>query len=202
MTDSHLTSSYNVDIRTSLCAIQTDISIAEIHGILTGIVCAGINTNGCAWVDPVMGLVTSDRTVVSTNQFLILHLYHLLSTQLNQSDTGFQLVLDDCLDLHVRARSLSDWCCGFIAGLRIAGVTDYDTYCAAEPLYHCTEIARLDHDSITCSRDDTAAFENVVEYVRLGAILVHGEFSGGDTRQRLYELRHMQPFRPAEMVVH
>lgn len=202
MKETPLAPPYTIDLRARLYAIHATVSVAEIHGIITGIVCAGVNTNGYHWIDAVLGLIVPERDKTTISRNILLQLYFELSAQLNDRDTHFELLLDDSAQLDIRARSLSDWCHGFIAGLRIVGIVNFDHYCAAEPLYHCVEIAKLDHDSIACSQDDITAFNNVAEYVRLGIILIHSEFAGGDTRQRLHELRHMQPFRPEEMVVH
>ncbi len=191
-------------VRTQLHAMQPTTSIAEIHGAVAGVVCAGLHTNGCHWIDSVLGLIVPERSTMAHSRRTLLCLYHLLCEQLSELGNHFHLLLEESDDLATRARSLSDWCHGFLAGLRFAGITDYELYRTnvAEALFHCEEIAKLNHTNIACNDDDIDAFEQVIEYVRLGVILIHSEFTGNHTQQYTNELRYMQPFRPEEAVVH
>lgn len=185
--------------------LYTTISTAEIHGLVTGVVSAGVCANGLSWIDSILGALAPHPAAKANNRRVLLSLYHLISEQLSGMGLQFQLLLpEESEGLIARAQSLTDWCAGFLKGLNFAGLRHYDD-CSqetAEALYHCVEISKLDYDSIDCSESDELAFNQVVEYVRLTAILVHSEFGGGDMEHHADRLRQMQPFMPIESTIH
>ena len=85
---------------------------------------------------------------------------------------------DDEAPIAERAGALVDWCRGFLGGLGLSGSLAHEglTGDAGEVLADLGRIAatELRHGE---AEDDEEAYAEVVEYVRVGVLLVHGELA-------------------------
>ena len=194
------------DLYTRLSKIHTTLCVAEIHGLVTGVVCAGVCANGRSWVEAVLGLLHPRAGRQHTSRRVLIDLYYFISEQLSNGGALFTLFLPDPVeDLTERAVALTDWCTGFLSGLRLFGLTDYHEFneATSDALYHCTEIAELDFDGIECAQDDSLALEHTMEYVRMTAILVFDALCGGQiTGLQAYQHYQMQLLSGSEEVMH
>lgn len=111
-------------------------------------------------------------------------LYDETLHQLQDPELGFQLLLpDDAQPLSARAEALGDWCRGFLAGLGLAGVKQGQRLPEGvdEVLRDFAEISKVNFN-LEGSEEDETAYAEVVEYVRIGMLLVCQEFQpGGNT---------------------
>ena len=110
---------------------------------------------------------------------------------INAQNFTLQLFLpDDNCPLNERGAALVQWCEGFLSGLGIAGLLEFDLLSAEgrEVIQDLYKICRLDVDDLAEEgEDEESAFMELSEYVRMGAILLHEEFqqtgtSGENTR--------------------
>ena len=81
--------------------------------------------------------------------------------------------------ISIRAEALSEWCRGFLEGLKYAGISVDDDQLkgCSEAIDDFSEIAKLDHEKITSSEDDEEAYMHIVEYVRMVVISVYMELA-------------------------
>ena len=85
---------------------------------------------------------------------------------------------DDNSSLPERSAALIEWCEGFLSGLGIAGVTDFErlSFECRELIHDLYKICRLDvGDMEDTGEDEEAAFVELIEYVRMGTMMLHDE---------------------------
>jgi len=160
---------------------------AECHGGLCGLLCASDTVTGAAWVNQVLAgrldLPEAEPPPLQggahgEGHALLLILYKETAGQLDDPEFGFSLLLpDDEVPLSQRAESLSRWCQGFLAGLGFGGVQDQSKLPGDchEVMRDFAEISRLGHGADDATNEDEAAFAEIVEYVRMAALVVYEE---------------------------
>lgn len=152
---------------------------AECHGFLCGYLC--IN-NGLG-EEVVKSCLLADRgSTMPTDACVdgIRALAAEVHARITATDFSLQLLLpDDDRPLQERGASLIKWCEGFLSGLGAAGVVRFyslSTECR-ELLDDLYKICRLDPDDMSdAGEEEEAALTELIEYVRMGAILMHEEF--------------------------
>ena len=84
---------------------------------------------------------------------------------------------DDDDALRERTESLGNWCGGFLSGLGLGGLPDPSQLPeeVAELLDDLGQIARVDFELDDADEQEQAAFAEVVEYVRVGVLLINEE---------------------------
>ena len=105
-------------------------------------------------------------------------LYEATVTELNSHEIDFELLLPgDAESLQERAESLGSWCSGFLSGLGMGGLPAQDELPddVRELLNDLSEISRVDFEVDAHGEDELVAFEEVVEYIRVGVLFLHDE---------------------------
>lgn len=157
------------------------VGAAELHGTLCGMLCVERAGDGKARIAQLLGENAPGDAPARESADLAANLYDETLRQLQDAELGFRLLLpDDAQLLSARAEALGDWCRGFLAGLGLAGVKqgqhlpeDVD-----EVLRDFIEISRVNFD-VEGGEEDETAYAEVVEYVRMGVLLVCQEFQPG-----------------------
>jgi yecA family protein len=162
-----------------LHAAGAETGAAEAHGLLCGITCAGGKVAGSVWLEHLLG---ENNTLSAAAQDCIDALTSLqkdILRQLNDDALRFSLLLPhDDEPLALRTRALGQWCEGFLYGMALGGVRDdvrlpHDS---AEIIRDFYEISHAGFPSGGTEDADEAAYLEIVEYVRMCALLVHEEF--------------------------
>ncbi|WP_133718006.1 UPF0149 family protein [Methylocaldum gracile] len=147
-------------------------SAAEVHGVLSGLLCLNSQTDYDQWLEAVFG---ESRTNLNPAEHALLSaLCETTRRQLDDFDFSFELLLpDDTLPLSDRANALGEWCQGFLYGLgyRSDGA-DWPGE-STEVLHDLLEISRLSPDS--AGESDEVAYAEITEYVRIGVQLIRTE---------------------------
>jgi uncharacterized protein YgfB (UPF0149 family) len=151
---------------------------ADCHGLLCGLICASGFADPKLWV----GELFEDfdpRDLPQAEAFRLLQgLYEDTLARLNSPQLDFELLLPEpgC-SLRERTESLGAWCSGFLSGLGMGGLPGRAQLPeeVAELLDDLGQIARVDFEIDDPSEEDQVAFEEVVEYIRVGTLLIHEE---------------------------
>jgi uncharacterized protein YgfB (UPF0149 family) len=157
-----------------LCASGVaDTSVAELHGAMTGLLCADVHSAYEQWLAAVFpeggaGLDHAEpplRTLFQTTQ-------HGLAS----GDLSFEpLVPDDDAPLSERAEALGHWCLGFLYGLgQTTGQRAWSSE-VEELLKDFADISRLEAAEDT---DDENDYVEIAEFVRVGIQLIRHECEG------------------------
>lgn len=108
--------------------------------------------------------------------------------RLEDGEFAFQLVLDDDdAPLRQRAQALFDWCRGFLGGFGLAaGANPPLSEEGTEALQDMGKLAGARVQDIDEDDDDETALSELEEFVRVAALLLHGDcVLGPRHRQRL-----------------
>jgi len=166
-------------INSALERLNTDISCSETHGTLCGLLCAENMTDPLTWFRQMLTNIDDNDLLQREAQLVLGHLHEATLKQLNDPTCDFQLLLpNDTEDLENRVHALGSWCQGFLFGLSMGGINDFRKLPenAAEISQDITEIARAGTSyDLQGTDDDEKALENLIEYVRVGILLINEE---------------------------
>jgi len=165
-------------VETALQELGADINASEIHGTLCALLCADSANTGQNWFQTLVPDTENDRFVEAVQT---LNLLCLESRQnLNDPTCDFQLLLPLDDDIEARTTALADWCQGFIMGLMMCGLKDFHKLPenSAEVSQDIMEISRASSGyNLEETAEDETALEELVEYVRVGVLLINEELN-------------------------
>ena len=159
---------------------------AECHGFLCGYLCVRSQVEDTVLKECLMAELEENDLAPQCMEELSL-LSRSVSEQISSANFKLELLLPgDDMSLADRSAALTEWCEGFLGGLGTAGMTDFDllSFECRELIQDLYKICRLDPASIRdSSEEDEAALMELIEYVRMGAMLVHDELRMASDRK-------------------
>ena len=166
-------------VESTLQALEADINPSEIHGTLCGMLCATGNTQASSWYQSLLPASEPGDLLANEARNTLAALYDETQRQLNDPTCDFQLLIPgEQTDLGTRTISLGDWCQGFVMGLMMGGLKDLRKMPenSAEAAQDIVEIAKIGSNYQSAEdEDDAAALEELIEYVRVGVLLINEE---------------------------
>ncbi len=159
-------------------ALSVDPS--ELHGSLCGLLCGG-GTDSTRWLTTVLADAELAAPAAGTP---IADLYQNSCKQLQSPEFGFELLLpDDNSAIDRRGDALLTWCQGFLGGFGLAGASPKSlSEDAQEALEDLGRIAAADLSYDDPDADEEALTE-ITEFVRIAALLLHGDCVLGGQRR-------------------
>ena len=152
---------------------------AECHGFLCGYLCHGDVVNDDIFKQYLFSDMMDPEVLTECNR----KLYELaaeVGAAIRAHDFTLELFLPaDSCSLAERSAALARWCEGFLNGLGIAGLPEFDLLSdeGREVIQDLYKICRIDVENIAeTGEDEESAFMELVEYVRMGAMLLYEEF--------------------------
>ena len=170
-----------ITITAALEKLDTEVTPSEVHGTLAGLLCAITSAKAELWQQNLWPHTSHDSgdLLVSEAMEIFNQLHDITRLQLNDPNCEFQLLLpvdDDHIDNRVNA--LGDWCQAYLVGLALGGIKDFATLPdnASEVANDLVEIARAGSSySLEGNEEDENAYAELIEYVRVGALLINEE---------------------------
>lgn len=167
----------------TLADLELGLGASELHGSLTGFLCAGGVARPEAWFDRLALEELAEALDGRAERELFERLYAECVDQLDDHDLVFAPLLPaEDAPLDERAAALVDWCRGFLGGIGLAGTGLGNTLSSDgdEILVDFDRIASTRFDLGEAPEEDEDAYAEVVEYVRVGVLLLRAEISGSD----------------------
>lgn len=146
---------------------------AQVHGLICGLICTNPGRKDDSWKAAIVGN-KKDAKVEELLQQLYENSYH----QMTEFSFEFMLLLpDDDVDINLRAETLGLWCMGFLTGLEQARaeINNRASEEINEALNDMTEISQVNYEEVTSTDEDETAYFELVEYVRLAALMIFHE---------------------------
>lgn len=149
---------------------------AELHGIITGLLCAGMTDDDEHWPEILADVSNNGVNYEPELLVEISQLLRLTKQQLENNDFALELILpDDEKTNSEQCQGLISWIQGFLLGFGLqkktaAGLSDE----LREGLHDLTEITRLDTD-VEEDEDTSRELFSVIEFVRVTAMLCFNE---------------------------
>jgi uncharacterized protein YgfB (UPF0149 family) len=155
---------------------------AECHGLLCGLVCRDASRSVGDYLDHLEAMQLLVQPSGALGE-IISELFDGTVRQMEDEELGFELWLpSDDEPLEERTIALAQWCSGFMAGLASAGPLDSLSEEGAEAIEDLQQIARAEISGPPGNaeelEEDEAAFVEIVEYVRVVALMMHEDFRG------------------------
>ena len=147
---------------------------SEIHGMLCGMLCVNEFLASDIWIDQIMS-ETAEINLMAED--ILKELFNATVSQFNDNTLSFSLLLpDDDITLHTRAESLGHWCQGYLSGLGF-GYMKEDTEVSSEVHEFLADVANITtvgfFNTDEAKEEDEIAYMELVEYVRVGVMLVN-----------------------------
>ncbi len=161
---------------------------AEVHGSLCAMFTVGAIGED-TWVRQVLRSRRMPPDVGREAEKLLRQLYACTVQNLADPEMGFHPFLpDDDEDLAHRTRALAAWCSGFLFGLAVSGVTEKQLGESevAEFVRDLDDITQVFNDPEETQQSEEQSFTELVEYVRMGTLLVATEFQGPAPESKLH----------------
>jgi len=164
----------------SVQAIITTESVplhaAEMHGVLTGLVCAGFSFESHDYLAMITDLFNNGENLPIKVKNIVKLMFSDIWNNILDDSFSFQLMLpDDDDSIAERGHALSVWVQGFNLGF---GLHQKDTAIVSEDvkevLSDFAEIANLS-DEMEEDEDNEQAYFEIAEYVRISALLCFTE---------------------------
>ena len=168
------------DLSAPILRLDPDKEPSEIHGSLCGILCANNSIDENSWAQLVIPQIDPNNLIHTESLECLNQLYKQTVEQLNDPSCEFQLILpsEDNADTQAQVDSLGEWCQGFLIGLNLGGINDFNSLPedSAELVQDFTEIARAGTSYQLDDNDENqqSLFE-LIEYVRIGVLLINEE---------------------------
>ncbi|MDW3095665.1 MAG: UPF0149 family protein [Gammaproteobacteria bacterium] len=150
---------------------------SELHGFLCGAVALDISYP----LDTCISTLAPDLSHVVTSEELndlLADICEVVRAQMTDPVLQLELLLpdSDSIDLTTRVTALASWCDGFLFGLANAGLQAQATLPddTSEILLDLTRISQL-HGADTGEEDEEVSYNELLEYVRMSALLVAEE---------------------------
>jgi len=163
-------------VQAILATESVEAHAAEIHGVLTGLVCAGYAFEGTDYLGMVNDMLNNSEGLPKKVKTVVRALFAQLWQDILDDSYSFQLMLPDDDDSIVeRGNALGVWVQGFNLGFGLqqhkATVLSDDV---KEVLTDFVEIANLS-DEMEEDESTEQAFYEISEYVRISALLCFSE---------------------------
>ncbi|VAW74027.1 hypothetical protein MNBD_GAMMA15-1737 [hydrothermal vent metagenome] len=161
---------------------------ADSHGLLCGLICASGFADPQRWLPEVFDDFNPRDTAHAKAYQCLQSVYEHTLAGLHSEELDFELLLpDDGAPLAERTESLAAWCSGYLSGLGLGGLQEQGSLSdeLSELLDDMAQIARVNFDLENPDEDENVAFEEVVEYLRIGVLFVHDELQPAATPQQI-----------------
>jgi len=163
----------------ALSRLQVDISPAESHGALAGLICGGA-VDLESWLRVIGARAEPGDAVAAEGRSALAAMHETARCLFDERLFEFQPLLPaDEAPLAERLAGLGEWCQGFLLGLAEAGVKDIDRLPgeSAEAVRDLVEIAQVGSYAVEEGEEDEVAYSDLVEYVRTAVLLTHEELN-------------------------
>jgi hypothetical protein len=163
----------HAELATALRTLRLGVGASDLHGSLTGYLCAGGLAGAEEWP---RALEIEPEAPSTLNDAALRRLYTDCRAQLEDPDLAFEPLLPGSDEpVEQRAEALVEWCRGFLGGVGLSGAQPRGlSVDATEVLSDINRIAssRFDYDD---AEEDETALSEVLEFVRVGVLLLHAE---------------------------
>jgi len=166
-------------LQNALSKLDTEISPSEVHGTLCGLLSANSNAEADVWQQSLWPNRPSGDLLAAEANEIFAQTHDITRRQLNDPTCEFEMLLpDDDDSLIQRVNALGDWSQGYLIGLSLGGITDFAPLPedAREITKDLLEIARAGTSyDLEGSEEDENAYTELVEYLRVGVLLINEE---------------------------
>ena len=153
-------------------------SPSEAHGILCGLICGGDTQALESWLGQVSPTPDAGEALVAEGRAALRECGLAIEREFQGPEPLVRLPspAGDSAPLGERALWLYDWIRGFLYALGLVGLSESElSEQGREILRDLTAITQMDLDDLEETEDNEQALAEVIEFVRVAAMLIHHE---------------------------
>ena len=173
-----------VACREALERAHATLDPSECHGVLCGLLCAAKRFPEERWLSEVLQPGETDAAESARCKKILRCSRRETERQLEGQQYDFEPMLpDDGTSLARRGEALTHWCRGFLYGLAAGGLDDskFTSEDVREILKDLSEFTQLDVSDLEAGTNALERdYAELVEYVRVGVMLIHTSLRGRD----------------------
>ncbi len=172
------TSEMMARVDSALEQVETEMEAEECHGTLTGLFAAKGDLKLEEWLEYIAHALDPANLLAREAIETFGVLYEDTRKGLNDTVLDFHPLLPgDDTSVEERIESLGEWCQGYLLGLSAGGVTELEKMPgdSGEILRDLVEIARAGSYELDGDEEDESSFNELLEYVRTGVLLINEE---------------------------
>ncbi|MEI6897538.1 MAG: UPF0149 family protein [Psychromonas sp.] len=154
-------------------------SASEVHGILSGFICAGMELDSKNWLLHLNDVINEGMDLPAQAKDLANSLHRHIVYQVSYADLVFSLLLpDNAKPLDERCDAMSQWTQGFLVGFgMVQSDLNQSTAEIQELIKDIRDISQVSLNFEGEDEDFEIAYAEIVEYLRVGAVLCFKHFS-------------------------
>ncbi|GLS92296.1 hypothetical protein GCM10007916_33660 [Psychromonas marina] len=154
-------------------------SASELHGILSGFICGGIELDSKSWLTHLNDVINEGMGLPPKAKNVAKAIHAQVVNQVTDDGLGFSLLLpDDDKPLDDRCDAMSQWSQGFLVGFgMVQQALDQSTEEIKELIKDIRDISQVSLDFEQEDEEFEIAYAEIVEYLRIGAMLCFNQFS-------------------------
>lgn len=165
------------EVNAELGAVHAGMRAAECHGFLCGHFCASNRLTVDCWQEHLLGGI-DDSVLIDDCLAVLETMANQVKVEILSEEISFDLLLpEDAAAISLRAAALAEWCAGFVAGLGIGGMAEKEKLNpdCDEFVKDMVSISRMETEMEESEESEAALFE-IIEYIRVGTIMLHQEW--------------------------
>lgn len=162
------------EVNDALQRAGVEQDVAELHGVLTGMLCTCSGIGEKPWLDELFSHSEPGDALARQGRDYLAALFQETQAQLHSEQFDFQPFLPaDSAGLVARVEALAAWCQGFLFGLSKAGMTNTDALPGDLPeiVRDFLEISRAESYDLEDSEQAETDYAELVEYLRVSTQL-------------------------------
>lgn len=179
------------EVNAELGAVHAGMRASECHGFLCGQFCSSNNLNVGIWREFLLGGIDDEVDIVDCTAILE-RLANQVKLDILSEEISFELLLpEDDEAIGIRSSALAEWCSGFASGLGIGGMSEKEKMNIEcdEFVKDVISISNMETSLEEGEDSETALFE-IIEYIRVGTIMLHQEWHMVDINTDKSEVLH------------
>lgn len=166
------------EIQEILIKINSISDVAESHGIACGMLVVNTTADKIVWIKQLIGEMEEQSIPTADVIEPMGSWFDEIKNQLQDSHLRFELSLpDDNQSLEKRVTALQEWCRGFILGIAMSGVKDFNKF-PEDTQELITDFSRIGaEEEFDLNNPDEAeiSYTDISQYVRIGVLLINEE---------------------------
>jgi yecA family protein len=170
-----------VEVTNALKKTPAKFNAAQVHGLFCGLICGTSGKQNERWEKLLLEDI-KEQNSREILQGLYETSYHLMS----EFSFEFTLLLPaDTKDINERTEALGLWCQGFLAGLKQTHIPieHREPGEVTDAIDDIVEIAQVNFGEIPANDEEESAYFELVEYVRLAALMIFQDIKSDDTQK-------------------
>jgi uncharacterized protein YgfB (UPF0149 family) len=162
----------------ALGQVETEMRAVECHGTLVGMLCAKGAMERSEWLDFIAHALDPADLLAREALESFGALFETACAQLADPTLDFQPLLpDDETPVEARIEALAQWTQGFLLGMSAGGIKALERLPgdSGEIVRDFVDICRADTYELENGEEDEVAYNELLEYVRAGVLLINEE---------------------------